>query len=321
MNSNHKFHKALRSHADSPTRMSDDSTRTKPKRLRTSSSSTPQSNGCRSKSERTPTFDHTVSWTPESAVTITTLASTLPVAWDGVFSLKKCVFPCRMHILLGDESLVDQFMPRCKPMPSRGVELCGGPPKTPPEEDEADVEPVQSFGYQCSTSLNVGVSPDFNGESCVMSNSDVLSPQATGLVRQTNLRITQRMKLDPIKLDDVSNRIRAAGNAGFCVLLAIPTGIAQTSISDSSQTQRPLKHLITYLSNKDAAGVVLLSPLDSHVPDVDQSETLPVTGVLHAFPPSDFAFSLLAQRAVRLQRKPEDSNYLVLLLIRGAGPS
>ncbi|VEL44444.1 unnamed protein product [Protopolystoma xenopodis] len=143
------------------------------------------------------------------------------------------------------------------------------------------------------------------------------------------------MKLDPVKLEDVSQRIRSAGNAGFCVLLAMPATTKQVSsnLADSQdplkQNQRPLRNLISYLRTKDSAGVVLLNPLTQEIRHDPASgklnnpeEAAPdpaVTGVLHAFPPCDFSFDLLAQRATRLQKEYAKDNHLVILLIRSCG--
>ncbi|VEL25868.1 unnamed protein product, partial [Protopolystoma xenopodis] len=48
----------------------------------------------------------------ETALNVEQLATSLPTAWDGMFFLKNSSFACRMHILRGDENLVDQFLPR-----------------------------------------------------------------------------------------------------------------------------------------------------------------------------------------------------------------
>ncbi|CAL8106455.1 unnamed protein product [Calicophoron daubneyi] len=231
--------------------------------------------------------------TPETAVNVEQLANCLPVAWDGTFFLKSSNFPCRMHILRGDQSLVDQFMSCRKSLNSVGA----GRPKS---------------------SIS---SPDSKGEHSA-DDSDQLAC----------LRITQRMKLDPVKLEDVSQRINTAGNSGFCVLLAVPSptsGSNQShlphnadSVDIHKQPQRPLRNLIAYLRTKDSAGVVLLNPLRSNLKHNNPSvsaDGLPITGVLHAFPPCGFAFELLQERAVRLQKEYAKDDHLVILLIRSTG--
>ncbi|KAF5400982.1 RNA-binding protein 15 [Paragonimus heterotremus] len=222
--------------------------------------------------------------TQQNAVNVDQLAACLPAAWEGAFFLKSSSFPCRMHMLRGDQSLVDQFMSN------------------------------RDNPNHSSTSKNLRESR--NG--CNDKNGDLMC-----------LRITQRMKLDPLKLEDVSQRISTAGNSGFCVLLAVasPISVPNTSYVSSGvehpetvkQPQRPLRNLISYLRTKDSAGVVLLNPLQPSHTGTATSDNHSVTGVLHAFPPCDFAFDLLKEHAQRLQREYTKDDHLVILLIRSTG--
>jgi RNA-binding protein 15 len=75
------------------------------------------------------------------------------------------------------------------------------------------------------------------------------------------LKITQRLRLDQPKLDDVGRRIQAAGPRGHCILLAMPSSLLNYEDSASSIQQRPLKNLVTYLKQKEAAGVISLPPI------------------------------------------------------------
>ncbi|CAH8544260.1 unnamed protein product [Dicrocoelium dendriticum] len=218
--------------------------------------------------------------TVQSATNIEQLAACLPTAWNCAFFLKSSSFPCKIHILQGDRSLVDQFASYRSEKHST--------PKMP-NLDERKVTETDGF---------------------------------------INLRITQRMRLDPVKLEDVSQRIHSAGNSGFCVLLAVPSPITSHSRSsiyaDSSditkQPQRPLRNLISYLRTKESAGVVLLTHSQSDlVSSTSAPDALQTAGVLHAFPPCDFAFDLLKERAVNLRREYNMDDHLVILLIRSTG--
>ncbi|THD22898.1 RNA-binding protein 15 [Fasciola hepatica] len=238
------------------------------------------------------TLSATIQASPQTAVNVEQLASCLPTAWDGAFFLKSSCFPCRMHILRGDQSLVDQFM-------SYHVDYADSSSRCSRDKFEKE-------------------------EPCRKTKGHLKGAESEQVVC---LRITQRMKLDPMKLEDVSQRIQTAGNSGFCVLLAVPstslpTGSYCGQNADSSdlmkQPQRPLRNLIAYLRTKDSAGVVLLNPLNSSQSS-GGSDSLPVTGVLHAFPPCDFAFDLLKERAVHLQKEYTKDDHLVILLIRSTG--
>uniref|UniRef100_A0AAY4BA06 SPOC domain-containing protein n=1 Tax=Denticeps clupeoides TaxID=299321 RepID=A0AAY4BA06_9TELE len=114
----------------------------------------------------------------------------------------------------------------------------------------------------------------------------------------TQLRITQRLRLDQPKMDEVSRRIKAAGPGGYVVLLAVPGGAEEPP---PSSTQRPLRNLVSYLKQKQAAGVI----------------SLPAgAGVLHAFPPCHFSQQFLDAGAKTLAKTEED--YLVMVIVRGA---
>ncbi|XP_035243953.1 RNA-binding protein 15-like [Anguilla anguilla] len=140
---------------------------------------------------------------------------------------------------------------------------------------------------------------------------------ATGLLidgstggKVAQLKITQRLRLDQPKLDEVTRRIKVAGPSGYSVLLAVP-GSSEGGSSASDQaasTQRPLRNLVSYLKQKQAAGVISLPVGGSR--DKDNA------GVLHAFPPCDFSQQFLDSSAKALAKTEED--YLVMIIVRGA---
>lgn len=138
--------------------------------------------------------------------------------------------------------------------------------------------------------------------------SDLLVEGTTG--RQVSeLKITQRLRLDQPKLDEVSRRIKVAGPGGYTILLAVPGTTEDSSSSDpAASTQRPLRNLVSYLNQKQAAGVISLP--------VGGSRDKDNTGVLHAFPPCDFSQQFLDSSAKALAKSEED--YLVMIVVRGA---
>lgn len=137
--------------------------------------------------------------------------------------------------------------------------------------------------------------------------SKLLIDGSTG--RQVSeLKITQRLRLDQPKLDEVSRRIKVAGPGGYAILLAVPGATEDPSSSDAASTQRPLRNLVSYLNQKQAAGVISLP--------VGGSKDKDNTGVLHAFPPCDFSQQFLDSSAKALAKSKED--YLVMIVVRGA---
>ena len=73
---------------------------------------------------------------------------------------------------------------------------------------------------------------------------------------QTSLKITQRLRLDPSKLDDVTRRMTSASS--HAVFLSVPT-TANIPNESSDVQSRPLRNLISYLKQKEAAGVISMT--------------------------------------------------------------
>lgn len=131
------------------------------------------------------------------------------------------------------------------------------------------------------------------------------------------LRITQRLRLDQPKLEEVSRRMSTAGASGHCLLLAMPGGQTQlTEEMDGEEPlqQRPLRNLMHYLKQKQAAGVVNLPATPSN-PAVARDDV----GVLHAFPPCQFSHEHLMRIAPHLSSEPSKEDHLVIIVVRGSG--
>uniref|UniRef100_A0A8D0KK28 RNA-binding protein 15 n=1 Tax=Salvator merianae TaxID=96440 RepID=A0A8D0KK28_SALMN len=127
------------------------------------------------------------------------------------------------------------------------------------------------------------------------------------------LKITQRLRLDQPKLDEVTRRIKVAGPNGYAILLAVPGTTDNRASSgageaNTTSTQRPLRNLVSYLKQKQAAGVISLP--------VGGNKDKENSGVLHAFPPCDFSQQFLDSTAKALAKSEDD--YLVMIIVRGA---
>ena len=135
---------------------------------------------------------------------------------------------------------------------------------------------------------------------------------------QSALRITQRLRLEQPRLDEVNKRISLAGPSGYCTLLALPgpTTLTQNSpeqSSDSTMQLRPLRSLVTYLKQKEAAGIVALSGTDIG----EGVESKDVIGVLHAFPPCEFSQNQLQKVATNISSESAKEDHIVVLLVKG----
>nr|XP_020665644.1 putative RNA-binding protein 15 [Pogona vitticeps] len=142
--------------------------------------------------------------------------------------------------------------------------------------------------------------------------SSLLVEGATG-GKVAQLKITQRLRLDQPKLDEVTRRIKVAGPNGYAILLAVPGTTDNRASSgageaNTTSTQRPLRNLVSYLKQKQAAGVISLP--------VGGNKDKENSGVLHAFPPCDFSQQFLDTTAKALAKSEDD--YLVMIIVRGA---
>ena len=133
------------------------------------------------------------------------------------------------------------------------------------------------------------------------------------------LRITQRLRLEQPRLEEVNKRMLSAGPSGYCILLALSGPIPSAPLSPETETTmqlRPLKSLVSYLKQKEAAGIVALSGpegSDTASASVDKD----AIGVLHAFPPCEFSQSQLVKIAPRLGEEPAKEDHIVVLLVKG----
>lgn len=126
------------------------------------------------------------------------------------------------------------------------------------------------------------------------------------------LKITQRLRFDPLKLEDVSRRMSSAGASGHCMLFATAgssNAQLQAGIGEDGRAvqTRPLKNLVTYLKQKEAAGVISLT-----------NNVKEAIGVLYAFPPCPFAQELLRKVAPNLSGESQKEEYLVVVVVRGS---
>ena len=118
---------------------------------------------------------------------------------------------------------------------------------------------------------------------------------------QPLLKITQRLRLDPLRLGDVKSRINAPSNA--TILLSLPTNTAPPVPEDQGVQSRPLRNLVAYLKQKEAAGVITLNGSN---------------GVLYAFPPCAFSLDLLQRVSPSLTEETTRDDHLVIVIDRGS---
>jgi len=121
---------------------------------------------------------------------------------------------------------------------------------------------------------------------------------------KSTLRITQRLRLDEPKLEDVSKRIVTADM--HAIFLAMPCSTSSIANDDALVQIRPLRNLVSYLKQKEAAGVISLIGKDPEP-----------TGVLYAFPPCEYSANLLKKSAKNLSSETLKDDHLVVVVVSG----
>lgn len=117
------------------------------------------------------------------------------------------------------------------------------------------------------------------------------------------LKITQRLHLNPTKLNDVSKQISSSDS--YAIFLALPNSTVKLSFDDNSLQRKSIQNLISYLKQKEAAGVLQFSNKENEA-----------TGVLYAFPPCPFALDLLKKTAYNLNEDNIKKDHLIIVVMK-----
>jgi RNA-binding protein 15 len=117
------------------------------------------------------------------------------------------------------------------------------------------------------------------------------------------LQITQRLRMDVPKLDEVQRKITVSGPHGWSMLLAM----AARGFKQNHSKQGSLSELIAYLRDKKAAGVLSLPP---------NCKPGQESGLLHVFPPCKFAHDYLLEEAPKLMVDYNTEDYILVFLVR-----
>ncbi|XP_034538306.1 putative RNA-binding protein 15B [Notolabrus celidotus] len=120
----------------------------------------------------------------------------------------------------------------------------------------------------------------------------------------SQLKIVQRLRMDQTRLDEVLRRIKLGRPDGFAILLALQGPVDRQAPAPEPGLQvRLLRHLVTYLRNKEAAGVVSLPAAKDGGPGA----------MLYAFPPGVFSQQYL--QAAKRTVGNTDEEHMVIVIV------
>ncbi|XP_062327455.1 putative RNA-binding protein 15B [Osmerus eperlanus] len=136
--------------------------------------------------------------------------------------------------------------------------------------------------------------------------SSALRDSQGGGGKLAQLKIAQRLRMDQTRLDEVTRRVKMGGPEGYAVLLALQGPIDREAPPPEPGLQvRLLRHLVTYLRNKEAAGVISLP--------VGGAKEAGGGAMLYAFPPGEYSQQYL-QTAKRTVGNL-DEEHLVIVVV------
>merc|ERR1712226_1218357 len=122
------------------------------------------------------------------------------------------------------------------------------------------------------------------------------------------LKITQRLRLDQAKLDDVSKRI--SSSTSHAIFLALAASSGSVPVTDGAEVQsRPLRNLVSYLKQKEAAGVISMN----YKEDSEMTQ-----GVLYCFPPCAYSMDLLRREAPNVIDESNKDDHLLVVVVCGS---
>ncbi|CAL8337704.1 unnamed protein product [Merluccius merluccius] len=125
-----------------------------------------------------------------------------------------------------------------------------------------------------------------------------------GQSQPCQLKIAQRLRMDQTRLDEVARRIKQGRPDGYAILLALQGPVDRQAPPPEPGLQvRLLRHLVTYLRNKEAAGVISL-------PAAREGAT---GAMLYAFPPGHFSQQYL-QEAKRTVGNLEEEHMVIVIV-------
>eukprot|EP00118_Oscarella_pearsei_P024969 m.307226 g.307226 ORF g.307226 m.307226 type:complete len:789 (+) comp42036_c0_seq1:223-2589(+) len=135
-------------------------------------------------------------------------------------------------------------------------------------------------------------------------------------ISTTAFAVQQRLRLEQSKLEEVNRKVNTAGPSGHCMLLALPgppqRGHSSTaSVTEDTEASKalPLKNLIIYLKNREAAGVVMVS-------GPAQNDGKQMNGIMYIFPPCIFSQQHLCRVASSLPSEPAKEEHLLVIIVK-----
>uniref|UniRef100_A0A6G1SD65 Putative RNA-binding protein 15B n=1 Tax=Aceria tosichella TaxID=561515 RepID=A0A6G1SD65_9ACAR len=275
------------------------------------------------------------------------------VSWPGQIALRNFIFPAQIYMCSGKKHIIDRYL--SKPGGSNGessspllriTQRWRLHPQPKLEEVKRRMQSgnlgmlvltarqENSGASRNSTTSNSSGQQSTNGPSSQSTTNKTqqnghlnksaasITPQTPGSLERTESDTTEGGQIDGsacaagavVNSDEVS--LANKGNSAT-VQDASAQDQTATPVSGSQTQSRPLRNLISYLEQKDAAGVVSLSAVDCPEQASSGSASDSSSKLLYAFPPGEFALNLLRRLATNLAPDSPKDEYLLGVIVGG----
>lgn len=218
----------------------------------------------------------------DRCICIREIVESCSVFWSAKLILRNFDFPSKMFLFSGKKLTIEKYITKldgdsCETCPTLRITQRWRLHPQPKLEEVKRRMQTGNLGMIIMTSRSNDCTSTLQSPS-----ADTKSPTAGG--EQSNRR-------DSTDQNNGSTSKETEGGEN------LTDNVPANQPSLPSTQSRPLKNLISYLEQKDAAGVISLSSNDTNESSTP-SESAPK--LLYAFPPGNFAFNLLKRKAPNL---------------------
>jgi len=276
------------------------------------------------------------------------VVSSCSTSWPIQIALRNFIFPSTIHLCSGRKDLVDKYFRKAKDEADHPLLKITQRWRLHPQPKLEEVKKRMQTG-------NLGILIITSRQECTLNQREAI--KSTSIVQEdpcpnnrnnddhSETRGDDSLKYDATALDDSAARSSlngsASGNQSNCNLIRTNSSnktstdhqnslTAQTSVDVTKTTNstmapnaqsRPLRNLISYLEQKDAAGVISLNASEmSTVSEQSKSGTLGSGSdgnpkLLYAFPPGEFALNLIKHVASSLSSEISKEEFLLGVIV------
>lgn len=255
------------------------------------------------------------------------------VSWFNQLALRNFIFPSRIFLCSGRKQSIDRYLKKPNSESGNGVDRC--PILRITQRWRLHPQPKLEEVKRRMQSGNLGML-------IITARPDNELPDERAQ-QQTNATTTEQMA--PVGSNQENDQRQqernhtsdksAVGNApqipsllgktdsnfAECLRdnLTSAATVATNNMTPNQTTQsRPLRNLISYLEQKDAAGVISLSALDgAGANDQTAAGSDGNSKLLYAFPPGDFALNLIKRKASNLTSEATKEEFLLGVIVGG----